>query len=85
MQPNRRASQKMPVEVRYDDDQKVDEVVASDCSVHLERMDSKRWFLVLETKDGRGMFTIQGKCRVNTEVYEIDMRPKQPDSTGEQK
>lgn len=66
----------MPLEVRYDDDRKVDEIVASDCTVHLERMGDDHWCLIIETASTRGHFTIRrkNKTRVETDVIEVNMR-----------
>lgn len=71
-----KAPREMPVvEVRYDDHRKVDEIVASDCSVHLERMSNDSWCLIIETAQSRSHFSIgrRGKTLVETTVVEIDM------------
>lgn len=44
----------MPVEIRRDDNGEIDEIVAENASVHLERMDSDAWFLVVYGQDGKG-------------------------------
>lgn len=74
----------MAVEVRYDDGRKVDEIVGTGCSVHLERLTADTWSLVLETDRGRGAFTIHraGKA-VEVKVYEVDMRMRSGKTQGE--
>lgn len=64
----------MSIEVRYDDERKVDEIIASDCKVHLERMDNDHWCLIIETENTRGHFTIRRKhrCHVDAEVIEMN-------------
>ena len=42
------------LEIRLDDMNGVDEVVAEDCLFHLERMDTDRWFISVTFKDGTG-------------------------------
>ena len=39
------------IEIRTNDDQ-LDEVVAQNCSFHLERMDKSRWWMEIRTVDG---------------------------------
>ena len=42
------------LEIRLDEMDEVDEVVAQDCLFHLERMDTDRWFISVTFKDGTG-------------------------------
>lgn len=73
----------MPVEVRFDDDRKVDEIVAKDCNVHLERLNDEVWCLVIETATSRGMFGIHKKGKkVETAIHEVDMNWSPPDNSG---
>jgi len=39
-------------EIRKDDDGSLDEIVAQNCAVHLERMDRQQWWLQMTTPDG---------------------------------
>lgn len=42
----------MSVEIRRDDRGRIDEIVAQNASVHLERMDKDCWFLIVEGSNG---------------------------------
>jgi len=42
----------MSVEIRRDDKGHIDEVVASNATVHLERLGAGKWFLAIEGADG---------------------------------
>lgn len=67
----------MAIEVRFDDERKVDEIVGQSCAVHLERLGDDTWSLILETPKGRGHFNIFRKGKlVEVNIYEVDMRPE---------
>jgi len=40
------------MDVRKDDDGELDEIVARNCTVHLEKMDDKQWCLQIVDTDG---------------------------------
>ncbi len=42
----------MTVEVRRNTNGTIDEIVSERCSVHVEQMDTARWFMSIETPDG---------------------------------
>ena len=69
------------VEIRYDPPNKrneslIDEVVAHDALVHLERMDTGQWALIIYAKKEHACFMINGKdvCRspVTTRLFWLD-------------
>jgi len=60
----------MTLEVRYDDDEAVDEIVASG-QIHLERLSAGRWCLIISTGKTRAQFSIGGRGRVDTTIVEI--------------
>lgn len=39
-----------PVEVRYNDDGTVDEIIGKRCRVHIEQMDHELWFVEIGTR-----------------------------------
>lgn len=45
-------SDKPPVEIRPDDKGGIDEIVAKNCTVHVERMDAGLWYLGVTASDG---------------------------------
>lgn len=51
----------MSLEVRYDDDRQIDEIVGKECSVHLERLSAGSWCLIVYTGSTRGHFSIHKK------------------------
>ena len=61
------------IELRYDDAGELDEVCASDATVHLERMDDDVWSLILEKPGQRVALTIHRQRReVRVFVFEHD-------------
>jgi len=42
----------MPVEIRRDDKGQIDEIVADNATIHLERMTADSWFLSVTGDDG---------------------------------
>lgn len=70
------------VEIRYELSDKnknevvIDEIVARDASVHLERMDKGQWALIIDAKKQRACFMLNGKdvarSVVTTQLFWID-------------
>ena len=48
-----RPRNKSAVEIRPDDKGAVDEIVATNCALHVERMTTSLWFMSVTNKDGR--------------------------------
>ena len=71
----------MSVEVRFDDKRQVDEIIATNCTVHLERLGPGHWCLILETPQcSRGHFVLRSKrdARIDATVVEVNMKGAQP-------
>lgn len=67
------------LEVRFDDDRRVDEVVATDAFVHLERLSMSNFCLVIYAAGKRGQFSINSVRQVRTDIVEIsDALPPAP-------
>jgi len=65
----------MPVEVRFDDDQKPDEILARNCDIHLERLTGTSWCLIIETPNSRSQFSLAThKRRIELSVVEVNMQ-----------
>jgi len=45
-------SNKIAVEIRPDDSGAIDEIVAHNCTVHIERMTGDGWFMGIDAADG---------------------------------
>ena len=62
------------IELRYDERELLDELVGQSCYVHLERMDSHKFCLIVETGGRRVMLSIgtgeKYRRQVNAVVYE---------------
>lgn len=41
-----------PVEIRANDDGSIDEIVASNCDLHIEQMTDASWFMGIRAPDG---------------------------------
>lgn len=65
------------IEVRYDDQEEVDEVVAADCHVHLENLSGSQWCLIIETAESRSHFVLRHSkprgARIVVDLVEADM------------
>lgn len=61
------------VEVRYDEPEKlhIDELVAKDAWVHLERMDQHEWCLIVETDVEKVCLFLGAGRRANVEAREV--------------
>jgi hypothetical protein len=81
------------IEIRFDPPDEhnvsaIDEVVARDAHVHLERMDKGQWSLIIDAKTQRACFMINGKdtarSPVTTQVFWIDqVGSGTPDASAE--
>lgn len=69
------------IEIRFDPPDAsnfsaIDEVVASDAHVHLERMDKGQWALIIHAKNQKACFMINGKdvarSVVTTQLFWLD-------------
>lgn len=62
----------MAVEIRRDDKGRIDEIVAENATVHLERLDADCWFLVVYGADGVGeaVWLRRDKRRVDISMHE---------------
>ena len=58
----------MTHEVRLDDEGRIDEVVADDCHVHLERTRDGEWSLILGLHRGSLYLTLSGDASVECSV-----------------
>lgn len=63
------------IEIRPDDVGEVDEVVATDCTFHLERMSSDSWFISVTFKDGTGHAFWLGREKKSVVVTMHEARP----------
>ncbi|GAA1807066.1 hypothetical protein [Nesterenkonia flava] len=69
----------MPKERRtYDQEGTYDEIVRTDCTVHIERLNDKDWMLALSKPDGTG--EVYGITGVIYDNYE--MGPNDSDQSG---
>lgn len=69
------AAAKPPVEIRPDDDGGIDEVVATRCSLHIERLAGNEWFLSIEASDGSYWQFHIGSKRSQVEMRHTEMIP----------
>lgn len=58
----------MSVEIRKEDDDSIDEVIAENCAIHLERMDKSGWYISIDAKDGSHWQFWLGATNVRTNV-----------------
>lgn len=73
----------MPVSVHMDDRRKPDQIDATECDVHLERLTKRKFCLIVQTGQSRSHFTITSAEPLSLNIVEIDMNaPKHPTSAG---
>src|SRR5690242_878910 len=74
----------MSLEIRFSDDETVDEIVATG-QIHLERMSTGNWCLIVSTDNTRAQFSIGNVrgAKVETKIIEIGDLPPTPKSCPE--